>query len=399
MKPGNDKLSFIVDFAYYALIVLLVILAVKYLLTPLLPFITAFIIVSVSRKLILRIEDLCRSKKFASGFFTVLLILILSLIIYGICLGLFRELMSLSKTLSGESLDYYLQKVSESAKNIFDRLSGFGIKGSALSFLNSQSSIENAVTAIMSESIPKIISLLVKFISFFPAAILFVSVMFISMFYISHDYEKICEFLLMQMPEKLLDTLDETKNIITSTAHELFKSYFLLTFITFLQLLTGFLIIGIDYAIILAVIISLVDLLPILGTGTVLIPWAAICFILGDTVTSIGLAVLYAVIAIFRQLAQPKIIGSNVGLSPLLSLISIFAGLKIMGVSGIIIFPIIITTVIRLNSKGLLHLYKDFPQKNDQDIQKTKMKFINFKKNDILHSSRSDDYDKHSKDN
>ena len=205
----------------------------------------------------------------------------------------------------------------------------------------------------------------------------------------------------MQLPEKVLDTFDVTKNVIFSTAKELFKSYFLLTFITFLQLLIGFLIIGIDYSLLLAAIISIVDLLPILGTGTVLEPWAAICFILGDTVTAIGLIVLYAVITLFRQVAQPKIIGAGAGLSPLLSLISIFAGLKFMGFLGIIIFPIITTTVIKLNQKGFIRLYKNFPEKNSEALTKTKLKFINFKRSDRynLKSRGHDSHDKGNKEN
>jgi len=396
---NKTRLSFIITWAYYAVIILLSFLFFKYLLGSLLPFISAFLIVSISRRFILRLEELCKSKRFASGFFTILLIAFLSLVLYGICLGLFRELTALSSLLTEDYLTDFFLKATETIQGFLGKLSKTGFISERLdstgAFIDG---LGNALSGSISAFVPKLISLLVKFLSFFPSAVIFISFMFISMFYISHDYEKICRFLLMQLPEKFLDTLDETKSIISSTAYELFKAYFLLTFITFLQLLIGFMIIGINYATLLAAVICFIDLLPILGTGTVIIPWSGICFMLGDIRTSIGLMVLYASITLFRQLAQPKIIGSNVGLPPLVSLISIFAGLKIMGFLGIIVFPLIATTVIKLNSKGFLHLYKEFPKKSGAEISKTKRKFINFKKNDISPYQGSDDYDEYKKD-
>ncbi len=398
-EQDKTRLSFIISWAYYAVIILLSFLFLKYLLGPLLPFITAFLIVSVSRRFILRLEELCHSKRFASGFFTLLLIAIISLVLYGICLGLFRELTALSELLTEEYLTDFFKKASGSLQSIIGNISKTGFVSKMLNSTGSFiGGLDTALSGAVSAFVPKMISVLVRFISFFPSAVIFISFMFIAMFYISHDYEKICKFLMMQLSKKTLDTFDETKSIITSTAHELFKAYFLLTFITFLQLLIGFMIIGIDYATLLAALICFIDLLPILGTGTVIIPWAGICFIIGDIKTSVGLIVLYASITLFRQLAQPKIIGSNVGLPPLISLISIFAGLKIFGIFGILIFPLITTTVIRLNSKGFLHLYKDFPKKSGEDVRKTKRKFLNFKKSDKSPYQGSDDYDKFKKD-
>lgn len=399
---NEKRIAFIVNTVYYAIIILLVYIFIKYLLGPLLPFIAAFIIVAMSRKLILRIEDSCHSKKFASLAFTVLLVLILSLILYGITFGLLKELNSLTTSISDTSVTDFFEKLWDKADVFFSSIASTPLLSVvAEKAYDAFGNLDKILSAISTSALPSVISYIMKFISFFPSAVIFICFMFISIFYFSCDYEKICRFLIMQLPEKVLDTFDETKNVIFSTAKELFKSYFLLTFITFLQLLIGFLIIGIDYSLLLAAIISIVDLLPILGTGTVLVPWAAICFILGDTVTAIGLIVLYAVITLFRQVAQPKIIGAGAGLSPLLSLISIFAGLKFMGFLGIIIFPIITTTVIKLNQKGFIRLYKNFPEKNSEALTKTKLKFINFKRSDRynLKSRGHDSHDKGNKEN
>lgn len=388
MNQNEKRTAFLVNTFYYAVIITIVLLFIKYLLSPLLPFITAFIIAAMSRKIILRLEDSCHSKKFASVTFTVLLVLILSFIIYGIFFGLLKELRSLADSFSAEALTVFFDTFSEKANIFLDKLSSLPFFDTILKkFSFTRDGFDKILSALSGTVLPSIVSWIMKFISFFPSAVIFICFMFISVFYFSYDYERICRFLMMQLPEKLLDTFDATKSVITSTAKELFKSYFLLTFITFLQLLIGFSIIGTGYSLLLASIISIIDLLPILGTGTILIPWSLICFILNDSRSAIGLVVLYAVITLFRQVAQPKIIGSGAGLSPLVSLISIFAGLKLMGFFGIIIFPIITATLIKLNEKGFIRLYKNFPPKSGSELIKTRTKFLNFKRSD---SQRSD---------
>lgn len=401
MNSAEKRLVFIINSVYFFIIGTITFLFIKYLLGILLPFILAFLISAISRKLILRIEESCKSIHFASVFFTVLLILILSLSIYGVAFGITKELMELSKNVTSSSVTEFFNKLTQKTAAIFSSFPQSGIlERIAKDILKGVGNLDSALSSVATSALPSVISFLMRFISFFPSAVIFLCFMFISMFYISIDYDKICSFFKRQLPEKVLDTFDETKNVILSTAKELFKSYFLLTFITFLQLFTGFLIIGIDYALMLSAIISIIDLLPILGTGTVLIPWSAVCFIINDYRTGAGLIVLYAVITVFRQVVQPKIIGAGAGLSPLLSLISIFAGLKLLGFTGILIFPIIMATVIELNKKGFIRLYRNYPEKNDETIKQTRLKFLRFKRHDSQHfkQSGSDTNDRNSKD-
>ena len=379
MDSQGAKIKFIVSFLYFSIIGLLIFLVVKFLLGPLIPFIVAFIIVTMSRKIISPLEAHLRSKKAVAIAFTILFALVLSIIVYGIFYGIFYELYRLSSSITESSLNEFTERLTSKLSiildsRIFRNLSAF------LSEIFKDSRVN--VSSLVSGIAPGLLSLIMKFLSFFPTAVIFICIMFISMYYIGYDYEKICSFILMQIPSKARETLDETKLVFISTAKELFKSYFLLTFITFLQLLIGFTIIGIDYALILASIICFIDLLPILGTGTILLPWAGISFLFENYRTAIGLIVLYAVIALFRQIAEPRIVGANTGLSPLVSLISIFVGIKLMGFIGIIVFPIVAMTVIRLNEKGFIKLYNNFPENTGDKIRKTKLKFLNFKQND-----------------
>ena len=383
MDKRQKRINFIISFGYYAIIILIVFFGIKYLLGPLLPFITAFLIVSMSGKIFSAIDGRVHSKKCTAIIFTVSFIFVVSLIIFLVFYGIFNELSRLISVLSPEKVQKLYDGISGFFTSSLSRLSS-GKLFSGISLLLSKvfENSKDSFSSVVSEFLPKLLSLVMKFLSFFPGAVIFTGIVFISMFYIGCDYDRISNFLIMQLPDSFKDTFDEAKSVFTQTAKELFKSYFLLTIITFFQLFIGFAIIGIDYALLLAGIICIVDLLPILGTGTVLIPWSAICFMLKNYRFAIGLIILYAVITLFRQIAEPRIVGANIGLSPLLSLISIFVGLKTMGFAGIIVFPIITMTIIRLNEKGFIRLYKNFPKKQCDDIRKTKLKFLNFKRHD-----------------
>lgn len=102
-------------------------------------------------------------------------------------------------------------------------------------------------------------------------------------------------------------------------------------------LAAGFLIMGVNYALLLAIIIAFLDFLPILGTGTILVPWALIRFAAGDYAFGFGLLVIYILTMVLRQVIQPKIVGDTMGLDPLMTLLFLYLGFKISGIAGMIL--------------------------------------------------------------
>jgi sporulation integral membrane protein YtvI len=117
------------------------------------------------------------------------------------------------------------------------------------------------------------------------------------------------------------------------------RAYLLLLLLTFAQLFLGFSILRVEYAFLLSLVVSLVDLLPILGVGTVLVPWAIVALIQRDLRRGIGLLLLYLVITVLRQVLEPRLLGKSLGLSPLLTLFSTWVGWKLLGVFGMLIAP------------------------------------------------------------
>lgn len=137
------------------------------------------------------------------------------------------------------------------------------------------------------------------------------------------------------------------------------KAQVLLSLVTFVMAMAGLSILGVKYTGLLSLLIVVVDILPILGTGSVLVPWAVIAILQDNHFLGIGLIILFLVITVVRRVIEPKIYSSNLGISPLASLISMYIGLKLLGIAGIFIGPIFViifdtlrkANVIKLNFK------------------------------------------------
>ena len=123
-------------------------------------------------------------------------------------------------------------------------------------------------------------------------------------------------------------------------------------------LLAGFLLMGQRYALLLAAVTALVDALPVFGTGTVLLPWAAVCLLAGQAPRAVALAALYAVISAVRSLLEPKVMAAQAGLPPLAALAAMYAGFRALGVAGMILLPMALLFVKQLHDEGYVGLWK-----------------------------------------
>lgn len=118
--------------------------------------------------------------------------------------------------------------------------------------------------------------------------------------------------------------------------------------ITWVILLLGLIALRISYAPVWATVIALVDAFPILGTGTVLLPWALVCFLQEETVRGVGLLSVYAVISLTRSVMEPRLVGAQLGLDPLATLASLYAGYRIWGLGGMILAPVLAVAAVQL---------------------------------------------------
>lgn len=172
------------------------------------------------------------------------------------------------------------------------------------------------------------------------------------------DYEKITSFVIGQFSPKGREIVLDIKEYIVGTLFKIVKAYSIIICITFIELSIGLSILRVESAISIALLIACVDILPVLGTGGIVIPWIFIELFKGNVALAIGLTIIYVIITIIRNIIEPKIVGEQIGLHPLIMLICMFVGVKFFGVSGLFVLPIIMIILKNLNDSGKIHIFK-----------------------------------------
>lgn len=178
-------------------------------------------------------------------------------------------------------------------------------------------------------------------------------VMIIAAYFFIADRERLGEGFWRIIPEDLKPTVCNIKDKVIAALGGFLLAQFKIMCIVFVILLIGFLLIGNPYALLLALVISFVDLLPILGTGTILIPWTLVCFLQKDYRQAVFLIVLYVVCLVARQFLQPKMIADSMGLDSMATLVLIYTGYKLNGMKGMILALLAGVIILSLYRLGL----------------------------------------------
>ena len=178
-----------------------------------------------------------------------------------------------------------------------------------------------------------------------PEALLFTIITILAAFFIANDREKISRFFTAQFPESWINKVKGIINDMFSALAGYIKAQLIIMMITFIELFIGFTIIRVRYSLLLAFIISILDAFPILGTGGFLVPWSIYSFFAGNIRIGVSLLILYGIVLIVRQLIEPKIVGTQIGIYPLVTLMAMYTGLKIFGFMGLILGPIIVILI------------------------------------------------------
>ncbi len=197
-----------------------------------------------------------------------------------------------------------------------------------------------------------------------PSIIISVVVTIVLACFMTADYDLIVRFVYCQFPKEKRKDLTRAKTLLKMNLGKMAKAYALIMLVTFTEVFIGLTIlkmIGLfssNYIAVIAVVTAIVDVIPVLGTGTIVLPWAAYSFIVGNYGMGIGLLVLYATVTVIRQIVEPKLVAGQLGLPPFVTLIAMYLGLKIIGVLGVFVLPIIAIMLKLLNDEGIIDLWK-----------------------------------------
>ena len=191
-----------------------------------------------------------------------------------------------------------------------------------------------------------------------PQAVLFCATTLLAVLFTAGSYPRIRAFLRRQLPEDRLRQARGVKADLLATLGKWCKAQCILLGVTFCELLTGFLLLRQGYALLLAALIAVFDALPVFGTGTVLVPWGALCLLTGNVPKGLGLLALYGVISLVRSVLEPKIMAAQVDLPPLAALAAMYVGFCAFGVAGMVLCPMALLFVKQLHDSGWLRLWK-----------------------------------------
>lgn len=192
-----------------------------------------------------------------------------------------------------------------------------------------------------------------------PGVCMNILLMVIATVFMELDFPDILLFLKKQVPKKWQRTVSGIKEYTMGTLGKCVLSYVLIFFMTFAELSIGFLILRIEGAFAIAFIIAVLDILPVLGTGTVLIPWSVIALSSGNFKMGIGVLGLYLVITVVRNIVEPKLVGGQMGLSPVVMLPCMILGLHFFGIIGLFGAPLVVAFLKDLNDRGVIHIFEN----------------------------------------
>ena len=328
--------DFLTRFAYWAIIAAAVYLSFKYLLPISVPFILgiliAYSVVRISRKL------LCNHKILRIG---------LSLLIYGI-IGALVALLVIKGVSAISGIikwipELYERKLVPLAELFYSwAMQTIELLDPALiSTLEMLlESLFSALKSLLSALSGFAVGLLSDIATGVPNLILSVLAMIFSTIFVVIDYERIKAFASVNTPAGIKQILISIQVYLRDTLFVVIRSYTLIMLLTFTELSILFTLFGIEHAIVKAGLIAALDILPILGTGGIMIPWAVVSFILGYTSLGIELLVTYFIVTVVRNYVEPRIVGAQLGLHPIITLISMFIGLRLFGFLGLFGLPV-----------------------------------------------------------
>lgn len=339
---NNDKGKYLLKLI---IVIAAVYIAIEYLLFIFLPFLIAYVL-----KLMLKpIVDYCENRyKFNRKILTVvLLVCILGILISMLVLSVGILTKQIRKFITNS--EYYVEKVENITDKCCSTVEKYsGIESTEVKFYIEkgrdeliQNTKESGIAyTVMNKSVDVLMIIINCGIALFTAILA-------AYYMINKDKKYIVEKENVHRKALLTDVGKIVKKV-TRVCVSYLKTELIIMFVTFLICFISFLIIKNDYAFLFAVIVGILDSLPLIGVGTVLIPYALIKLLMGAYLSAFIIGLTFILCYVFREVTEPKLMGAGVGISPLATIISIYTGLKVFGIIGVLLGPVAYIVVVEI---------------------------------------------------
>lgn len=329
----------------------------RWLLAPLLPFLLALALSAMVEPLVQRLRRKMKVKRaFAAALVTTGLLLVLGGAVTALLVRLGIELQEWSGRLPAA-----VERFPAVWNGLLDRIGAW--YAACPSFL--RSALDALAGQVMEDGpglAGEVGSWLMgeasALLSALPDAGLFLMTTVLAVYFTSLRYPEILAFLKRQLPPSWQVRCRDAAQCFRSTILKWLRAEMLLLLSTFVILLGGFWWLGLDYALLAAVFTALVDALPVLGTGTVLLPWAAGCLLAGNTGRALGLLTLYAAAMLAHTLLEPRLLAGQADLPPVSALLAMYLGFRFLGVGGMILAPVLLLLLKQFQDAGVVRIWK-----------------------------------------
>ncbi|NLY18049.1 MAG: sporulation integral membrane protein YtvI [Clostridiaceae bacterium] len=308
------------------------------------PFVIAFILSSLIEPVVSFLERKVKIPRKIGSVFSIFLVLsVLGTILGLVITRLVREIINVYNQINEifGSLQLFFEAVIERVNRFYISLPKTISDTIDQYFADAASNAKELLTPMVNG--------ITNFTLSLPQALVFLIVTILATYFITSDKDKINSFLDTQLPNQWMDKTRTVMNKLFSALFGWMRAQFILMIVTFTELTVAFLVMRIENGLLFAALIAIVDALPVFGVGTFLIPWGTIELLSGNYQRGLSLLLLYIIILVIRQLIEPKIVGQQIGIHPLLTLFSMYLGLQLMGIVGMIVGPVL-TVII----KGLI---------------------------------------------
>ncbi len=374
MPKVEKRREFLINIAFLAVIFSLIYVFFKYLFWVTAPFLLTFFLAILLQKPLRKIDK--KTNKKGHTFFSILLVALTTMVVLIPLILIISEIVSrisefikyfanqmndlptFLATLENKILeiakflpDAIYKSFADSLSNLFDSLLSDSTTSLGVNFSAIKSTLTSGFSGVYG---------VVKNI---PSILIGIVIGIIAWIFFTKDYNYIVRFIQKQLPEGKKNVLFEIKQVFSKTILKMARAYGLILLITFFELFLGFSVLSMlgimknNYYILIAALIAIFDILPVAGSGGVLVPWAAISLVMGNYKQAIGVIAIYIIISVIRQYIEPKIVGDSLGVHPLVTLMGLYFGLKLFGFMGMFIVPLTVMTLKAFNDTGRIHLW------------------------------------------
>lgn len=316
-------------------------LVFRYLFWWLLPFLLALGVAAAVEPVVAYLRVHLR---FRRSFSALLLTLVLLFLLGGLLSLLGTTLANQAYALLKKA-PLLLERVPQLLDAFFARLDGYSaafpqwlrdsLYGAVMQALSDAESFFSDLTG-------RFLSFLGSFAAALPRRVLSGATTVLAVYFTIASYPTLCRMLKARLSGKTIRSLRLFRSGVTQSLSRYLRAELTISFLTFLQLLLGFFLMRQDYALLLAFLITLLDALPVFGTGTALVPWALLSLLFSSVPKAIALLALYLCTLLVRNVLEPKLLASQAGLPPVASLFAMYLGFCTFGVAGMIAFPFLL---------------------------------------------------------